>query len=170
MPDFMEISKKKKQFQIIPELRKYLQIYSREIKVPISYKDLTRFNFSSPIYNKNGEDTLWHSVMYPHSDIDEINDGLKDIFAKLYLDGDDSYKENLLIERVEYCTFGNSKPFRIRIKNILNDNYGYFYVKQADSSRVYGLEIEHILSPNKIKAELCFYHMNICWQGDFFCK
>lgn len=150
MPDFMEISKKKKQFHIIPELRKYLQIYSREIKVPISYKDLTRFNYSIPIYNKDGEDTLWHSVMYEQQEIREINDGLKEVFATLYLGGDSSYKENLLIERVEYCTFGNSKPFRVRIKNILNDNYGYFYVKQADASRVYGLEIEHILSPNKI--------------------
>ena len=35
-------------------------------------------------------------------------------------------------------------------KNILNDNYGYYYVKQADANRVYGLELEHILSPNKI--------------------
>jgi len=29
----------------------------------------------------------------------------------------------------------------------LNDNFTYFYVKKADSSRVYGLELENLLSP-----------------------
>jgi hypothetical protein len=29
----------------------------------------------------------------------------------------------------------------------LNDNFTYFYIKKADSSRVYGLELEHITSP-----------------------
>ena len=52
--------------------------------------------------------------------------------------------------RIDYCTFGNSNPFRIRIVNRLNDNYDYFYIKQADASRIYGLELEHILSPNRI--------------------
>ena len=36
------------------------------------------------------------------------------------------------------------------IINRLNDNYDHFYVKVADASRVYGLELEHILSPNRI--------------------
>lgn len=146
----MYISKKKKSYEIIPELRKYLKKYSRELKVPIGYIDLTRFNYSFPILDKNNEDTLWHSVLYEPADINDINHGLKQIFSILYLDGDMGYMEHLSIERVEYCTFGNSKPFRVRIKNILNDNYAYFYVKKADASRVYGLELEHILSPNKI--------------------
>ena len=38
----------------------------------------------------------------------------------------------------------------MRIVNQLNDNYDYFYVKRADASRVYGLELEHLLSPNSI--------------------
>lgn len=33
---------------------------------------------------------------------------------------------------------------------MFNDNSDYFYVKQADASRIYGLELEHILSPNRI--------------------
>ena len=36
---------------------------------------------------------------------------------------------------------------RHKIRNILNDNYTYFYVKKADASRIYGLELEHMLSP-----------------------
>lgn len=146
----MEISKKKPQFQIIDPLRKYLRQYSREDKVPISYSDLVRFTGSIPIYDTQDEDTLWESVIYDQSDMQEIHQGLKQIYAMLYADGDSTVTEHLSIERVEYCTFGNSKPFRIRIRNLLNDNYGYYYVKQADASRVYGLELEHILSPNKI--------------------
>ena len=36
------------------------------------------------------------------------------------------------------------------MRNILNDNYTHFYIKKADASRVYGFELEHILSPDKI--------------------
>lgn len=146
----MDISKKKQSYKVIPEFRKYLRQYSREMKVPITYNDLVRFKFSSPILDKNDVDTLWESVMYDPADMQEIHMGLKVIYAMLYTDGDMDVVENLIIERVEYCTFGNSKPFRIRLRNLLNDNYGYYYVKKADASRVYGLELEHILSPNKI--------------------
>ena len=54
------------------------------------------------------------------------------------------------VDSIDYCTFGNSKPFRIKVRNILNDNYTHFYIKKADASRIYGLELEHILSPDKI--------------------
>ncbi len=40
--------------------------------------------------------------------------------------------------------------FRIRIVNKFNDNYDHYYIKQADASRIYGLELEHLLSPNRI--------------------
>ncbi len=146
----MYISKKKAPFKITPALRKYLSIYSRELKVPISYQDLIHFTYSAPIYDSKGKDTLWQTVLYNPQDIEEIYEGLRKIYAVLYMDSDFSVCEHLIVERVEYCTFGNTKPFRIRLKNILNDNYGYYYVKQADANRVYGLELEHILSPNKI--------------------
>jgi hypothetical protein len=41
-------------------------------------------------------------------------------------------------------------PFRVRNDNAYNDNPDYFYIKQADASRVYGLELEHLLSPNRL--------------------
>ena len=65
----------------------------------------------------------------------------------LHSDGNDEAIPFLNVDSIDYCTFGNSKPFRIKIRNILNDNYTHFYVKKADASRVYGLELEHILSP-----------------------
>ena len=33
--------------------------------------------------------------------------------------------------------------------------FDYFYVKIADASRIYGLELEHLLSPNKINYLVC---------------
>ncbi len=146
----MEISKKKPNFSIIPALRKYLRAYSREVSLPITYQDLLHFDYSSAIYDSQGNDTLWESVLYSQNDMREIHNGLKHVYTMLYTDGDMDVVEHLTIDRVEYCTFGNSKPFRIRLRNTMNDNYGYYYIKKADASRVYGLELEHILSPNKI--------------------
>ena len=88
--------------------------------------------------------------MYPQSEIQHIHDGLKRIYSILKTGGDTSVHTSLHVERIDYCTFGNSNPFRIKIVNNLNDVYDYFYVKQADASRVYGLELEHILSPSRI--------------------
>ena len=68
----------------------------------------------------------------------------------MHSDGNLGIIKFLHVDSIDYCTFGNSKPFRIKIRNILNDNYTHFYVKKADASRVYGLELEHILSPDKI--------------------
>jgi hypothetical protein len=61
-----------------------------------------------------------------------------------------TFSKHLDVARVDFCSFANSSPFRIRIVNKFNDNYDHYYVKQADASRVYGLELEHLLSPNRI--------------------
>jgi hypothetical protein len=54
------------------------------------------------------------------------------------------------VERIDFGEFGNSRPFRVRITNQFNGNSDYYYVKIADANRIYGLELEHILSPNRI--------------------
>jgi hypothetical protein len=58
--------------------------------------------------------------------------------------------DHLMVASIDYCLYGNSQPFRIKILNQLNDNHDYYYIKKADASRVYGLELEHLLSPNRI--------------------
>jgi hypothetical protein len=75
---------------------------------------------------------------------------LKVIYAALKTNGDLSVTEHLVVDRVDLCIYGNTRPFRIRVSNSINDNFDYFYIKKADASRVYGLELEHILSPNRI--------------------
>jgi hypothetical protein len=102
------------------------------------------------VYDKYGKDSLWVSTIYPQSDTRELHEGLKEIYSILKTGGDKSVHEHLHIERVDFCTFGNSNPFRIKIVNNYNDVYDYFYIKQADASRIYGLELEHILSPSRI--------------------
>ena len=142
--------KKKPNFPVNEQLREYLSHYSREIRIEVEYKDLTRYNNAMPLYNSQNKDTLWETVLYPQSEMDFLNTGLTNIYALLKTGGDTSVTEHLRVDRVDYCTFGNSNPFRIRIINLLNDNFDYFYVKKADASRIYGLELEHILSPNRI--------------------
>ena len=143
-------SKKKVFYDIQPDLRHYLAAYDRETELPVQYSDLLHFNFSTPLLDKDNKDTLWQSVQYDQDDMNTIYPGLCHIYALLHADGNKEVIEHLSVARIDYCTFGNSKPFRIRIINRLNDNYDHFYIKIADASRVYGLELEHILSPNRI--------------------
>jgi hypothetical protein len=144
------ISKKKIPFKIQKPLRKYLLSYLREFKMPLSYNDLTRFDNSIPLYDAKNIDTLWVTVFYPQDDMNHIYEGLKKIYAILKANGDMSVMRHLFIDRIDLCVYGNTKPFRVRIVNKINDNFDYFYIKNADASRIYGLELEHILSPNKI--------------------
>ena len=143
----LKISKKKPSFPINQRLHKYLSQYNRDIEIPIFYDDLLRFQGSIVVYDKEDNDTLWVRVYYNEYEREEIDLSLKRVYAILHSDGNDSILPFLNVDAVDYCTFGNSKPFRIKIRNILNDNYTYFYVKTADASRVYGLELEHMLSP-----------------------
>ncbi|MCY7353023.1 MAG: hypothetical protein LH606_20595 [Cytophagaceae bacterium] len=144
------ISRKKLVFRIAPALREYLSGYSREFELPLQYTDLILYDNAVPLYAKNGRDTLWETVFYPASEAPEIYENLKRIYADLKANGDVSVMQHLHVDRVDVCTYGNTKPFRVRIVNQVNDNFDYFYIKIADASRVYGLELEHLLSPNRI--------------------
>ena len=143
-------SKKKVPFDISPDFFSYLKNYGRQHPLPLQYEDLLRFISSVPLIDLRGDDTLWETVYYSELDSIEINEALTHIYALLKTEGDYSVMEHLTIARIDYCTFGNTKPFRVRIINKLNDNYDHFYIKTADASRIYGLELEHILSPNRI--------------------
>ena len=120
------------------------------MKLPVLYGDLMHYDNSISLYDNKGNDTLWESVIYSPSDMRDLNKSLTMIYALLKAEGEISVMEHLTVDRIDYCTFGNSNPFRVRIINQINDNYDYFYVKKADASRLYGLELEHILSPNHI--------------------
>jgi hypothetical protein len=141
------ISKKKPFYPISTALSQFLKAYDRWITTPILYEDLLRFAGSVAVYDKNDEDSLWVRVYYSDSERREIDYNLKKIYTLLHSDGNESGIPYLNVDAIDYCTFGNSKPFRIKIRNILNDNFTYYYIKKTDASRVYGLELEHMLSP-----------------------
>lgn len=144
------ISLKKIPYKISPALRAYLTTYGREIRLPIEYKDLLRYEGEFPLNDKKGNDTYWVSLVYPQGDMDYLHMGLKEIYAIMMSHGDMSVMAHLYVERIDLCLYGNTKPFRIKIKNRINDNYDYFYIKNADASRLFGLELEHLLSPNRM--------------------
>jgi len=141
------ISKKKPSFPVTKKLHSYLSEYNRNVRITIFYEDLLRFQGSVVVYDKNEIDTLWIRVYYNEFERQDIDLSLKKIYATLHSDGNEKTFPFLNIDAIDYCTFGNSKPFRIKVRNILNDNFTYFYVKKADASRIYGLELEHMLSP-----------------------
>ena len=141
---------KKPSYAVNNSLFDYLQRFDRISNVPISYDDFLRFAGSMTVYDKNNQDTLWIRVYYNEFESDEIEFTLKKIYSLLHSDGNLGILKFLNIDSIDYCTFGNSKPFRVKVRNILNDNYTHLYIKKADASRIYGLEIEHIVSPDKI--------------------
>jgi hypothetical protein len=141
---------KKPCYPINNTLFSYLERFDLVSKEPIIYEDLLRFAGSISVFDKNDNDTLWIRVYYNEFERIEIDLNLKKVYSLLYSDGNSSILQYLNVDAIDYCTFGNSKPFRIKVRNILNDNYTYFYIKKADASRVYGLELEHLLSPYKI--------------------
>ncbi len=144
------ISKKKKIYSVSDSLRSYLHSHGRQIEIPITYSDLLRSNNAIPLYDSDNKDTLWETLFFPQDDMNHIYFGLKNIYAILKADGDLSVMEHLYVDRVDACTYGNTYPFRVRIVNRINDNFDYFYIKKADASRIYGLELEHLLSPNRM--------------------
>ena len=141
---------KKESFPINKPLRDYLDTYKRLTKTNVFYEDLLRFQGAISVFDKEGKDTLWVRVYYNEYERAEIDKNLKKIYTLLHSDGNESSFAFLNVDQIDFCTFGNSKPFRIKVRNILNDNYTHFYIKKADASRIYGLELEHILSPNRI--------------------
>jgi hypothetical protein len=168
------MSRKKPSFPVSKKLETFLDQYNRKTEIPILYEDLLRFAGSVVVYDEDGEDTLWVRVYYTDAERNEIDLNLKKVYSILHSDGTDHIFQYLNVDAVDYCTFGNSKPFRIKIRNILNDNFIYFYVKRADASRIYGLELEHMLSPYNLnylvyKDTLIEEHISGI-PGDIFIK
>src|SRR5215211_2633027 len=150
MEENVQPSRKKTFFPVNKNLRTYLKTHGREILLPVSYNDLLKITYSVPLKDKEGKDTLWEKALYDMKEWEFIKEGLIKLYALLKTEGDYSFTKHLDVARIDYCSFGNSNPFRSRVMNRYNDNYDHYYIKKEDASRVYGLELEHLLSPNRI--------------------
>lgn len=142
------IQKKKPSYPVRDELKEYLKHVSRDIEFPLSYEDLMRYDGLIAKQDQHGNETLWNTVLYAPSELADIHEKLVYIYQLLVADG--RPMKHLAVASVDFCGYGNSQPFRIKILNQINDNHDYYYIKKADASRIYGLELEHLLSPNKI--------------------
>ena len=144
------IVRRKTRYPVSPALRQYLYHFDRHRDIPKIYSELSRFTGAIPYEDPSGRETLWLTVMYAPEVFAELRPHLTTIYSELKLGRGAEQHEHLVVDRIDFGDFGNSRPFRIRITNLFNDNSDYFYVKHADASRIYGLELEHILSPNRI--------------------
>ena len=77
----LKISKRKPSFPVKKELHSYLSEYNRNIRIPIFYEDLLRFQGSVVVYDKNDVDTLWIRVYYNEFERQDIDLSLKKIYA-----------------------------------------------------------------------------------------
>jgi hypothetical protein len=144
------IARRKTLFPPGSALWQYLYHYDRHREIPEIYSELLRFSGAVPYEDPSGRETLWLTVMFPPEVSEELRPALIRIYTELKIGRDSDRHDHLIVDRIDFGEFGNSRPFRIRVTNLYNDNSDYFYVKKADASRIYGLELEHILSPNRI--------------------
>jgi hypothetical protein len=152
--DFNEIHQRKPMYPVGAGLGEYLRSYGRAISFPVSYMDLRRYDGLLPTLDSRGQATLWNTVMYRPGELEDLHHRLVETYQ--LLGGSGRYIDHLSVASIDFCAYGNSQPFRIKIINRVNDNHDYYYIKQADASRIYGLELEHLLSPNRI---------NYGWDG-----
>ncbi|CAN5163501.1 hypothetical protein BH23BAC1_BH23BAC1_42550 [soil metagenome] len=144
------ISKKKIIFKVSKVLKTYLSSTNRGANLPLTYKDLLNYDDSSPLLEGLEEENLWETIRFPETDTGKIHQALVKIYALLKFNGDASIVNHFTIERIDHFLSGETKPFRIKIVNQLNKDFDYFYLKIADASRIYGLELEELLSPYRV--------------------
>src|ERR1044072_3713212 len=86
--DIDKPSRKKPMFPVNDQLRQYLNYHGREVKLPLSYRDLLMFTYSVSLKDKSGNSTLWETVVYDMREWDYIREGLVKIYAILKTEGD----------------------------------------------------------------------------------
>lgn len=145
---FNAIGQRKPFFAVQGALRDYLEFHGRHTRLPVAYSDLRRYDGLMPLLDAKGKETLWNSVMYRPHEVESLHEQLVQTYQLLIADG--RRIDHLRVASIDFCAYGNSQPFRIKILNQINDNHDYYYIKRNDASRVYGLELEHLLSPNRI--------------------
>ena len=143
----------KEVYQVSHQLQQYLQLFNRDIELPIAYSDLFHYQFTNAIKDENGKHTHWENVLYEPTILAAITSKLIATYQLLHQLPATDYT----ITAIDFCEFANSMPFRISLINNSDNTNDYFYIKAADASRVYGLELEHLLSPNQTNF---LYHQN----------
>lgn len=132
-------------------LQQYLRQYKKDTALPIAYKELLHYNYTNAIKNANGKHTHWERVVYDKELLQQLQQKLVSLYAQL------KNETAIQIDSIDFCEFANSMPFRINITHINTNKKDLFYIKSADASRIYGLELEQLLTHNHINF---LYHQN----------
>ncbi len=161
-------------FPVTERLQNYLQKNGRDVALPIAYTDLLYYSHANSLRDKKGKLTHWETAVYDAKHEKEINTSLIKTYAILKKNDSADFIKNISASRIDFCEFGNSIPFRIEISFKNSGATDHYYIKMADASRIYGLELEHLLSPD---ATNFIYHNNTLVEehiagipGDVFLK
>jgi hypothetical protein len=135
-------------------LQQYLEKYRRDIPLPINYTELFHYSHTNSIKDAGGKPTHWENVVYEKNLLAQLKPKLLAVYSLLNTE-ENVPASSLEIKAIDFCEYANSMPFRITITNKKNEEADFFYIKSADASRIYGLELEQLLSPNTTNF---FYH------------
>ena len=144
-------------FPVNAAFREYLQQYRRDIEIPLHYSDLIMYSHADSLKDVRGKWTHWENAVYEPCQLEFLKAGLIKTYVILKQLSIPAPETQLDIEQIDFCEYGNSIPFRIKIINNHNRQTDFFYIKPADASRLYGLELEHLLTHNPVNF-LC--HQN----------
>ena len=143
----------KEVYPVNTALQAYLQQYKRDLLVPVAYTDLFHYRYTNAIRDIDGRHTHWENVVYDASLLSTLQQQLTDTYCLLMQLDNHSFT----ITAIDFCEYANSMPFRITLDNSLTGQIHYYYIKAADSSRIFGLELEHLLTANTTHY---LYHNN----------
>lgn len=143
----------KETYPVSNGLQQYLQQYKRDIELPVAYTELLHYRYTDSIKDEDGKHTHWENVVYEENLFKQLQKKLIEVYALLKNQKD----KNQTVTAIDFCEFANSMPFRITVENNESKEADLFYIKSADASRVYGLELEELLSPNPTNF---LYHQN----------
>ncbi len=138
-------------FPVNAAFASYLQHYGRDLEIPVLYSDLINYSHANPLKDKKGKWTHWENAVYEPGQWDFLKEALIKTYSILKHLVISPEADQYDIERIDFCEYGNSIPFRIKIieKN-KQGQFDFFYIKQADANRIYGLELEYLLTSNPI--------------------
>ncbi|MEN9570507.1 MAG: hypothetical protein RL172_1738 [Bacteroidota bacterium] len=138
----------KELYPVAEKLQQYLLQYQRDIALPVQYKELFYYRYTNAIKNEQGRPTHWENVVYDTQLLQSLEPRLVQLFLLLYPAA--THNTFYKITAIDFCEYANSMPFRITLCNSLSSTQYIYYIKAADASRLYGLELEALLTNNPV--------------------
>jgi hypothetical protein len=137
----------KESYPVHPAFADYLQQYHRDVALPLSYQDLLHYRYTDALKDDTGKHTHWERVVYDDSFQMELEQKMITCWELLHPFS--NQQQAIAINAIDFCEYANSMPFRITVE-LADGTLHFFYIKLADASRVLGMELEHLLTDNKI--------------------